>query len=1294
MEYYYTGQFGYFNVIILPLLKNYNGPKLTIYTFPDYIYILNNLYGNKFNYIEIPLVPLRIGHNCNENIQIKTIRPSIETLYTYMSLFDISDNTINLNTYNPPQFSTTIKLNETFNVYAETNINQVNVSKIMLNINEAPIISGYVVDSSGNNIVSSCDFSANQIKNLFTTNSYTFCNYFDSSDNRTNFLFDISKNQNTILSSFNKGTNLNNCSFKQNSYKVGVGYNSNNFLNICENLIIENNYLNQNNLSQNTISSFLDSTQKDNNYLFNLSNNIISKTCKVDLSKNIITNILGINGSYLINTYDVSKNTLITDFSGTILNNSRPNIFDYSGNIVPFVLNYNNNTLSILLNLNQNIITSTFILSGTLTIDISFNFFIDASNNMIPKKFNTRLSNLVIYSLTINGNNINTSININNLTDSNRKIIGYTYDFIYDNNQYISPTRQIIFNSYDLSQNNITDYIAITKTNNNYYFSIDKNIIYQLYKIDTSTNIITNIISINNNYLINTYNIITNLFTNNFNGNNDLSNNVFPVFFDISGNLIQYTLNYSSQSISISFKFNQNVIKNIININGKFDINNNNNLIDSSNNKIPLQLTVINTDLVTSNLIITNNLITNTITNSINISNRYDISNNNYINGFDYKTYFNINNNTFLDFEGNTCTGFFYVGPTKITNFFDIKDFNFKDVSNNSLFNLNLNNNFIKNTITNIISNNFSDTSGNQINFSYDLSQNKIVSIFSINGNIINLNYDVIQKSIVSNFNFINNINGIINYNFNNKLLQNLVFINQNQISNVYDLSNNTINSRLNTVQTLFKIINQLNYMALTKIVNVYEMSDFDFIRNPITTPFVNNNATNFICYFPRFRNSGDLETDWSLRNGLTAQIRSIVNFYKNIYTIYIVGKEVVQYNYNLSGVFRITDLQQTIFYLRNCKFLISNDSGFVDFAKNCGCPKILILLPINTYHTQFTPTLNYILNKDLSGNIVDSLNQIIDMNNIRLDKNLKRIIIDLNQTYYPYLIDSSGNLLIQNIINYNGVPLFYNYSTFTGTYLFNNYTMIKPAKSYIATKRGALILGKLDTKILTTQASGKLIADVPYKKNPAGYIDLSGTIIDPSGSNIKIYDVSGRYFFDISGKIIKDTSGHYILNVIANYFNNTKGALILDISSTNVLNTAGYSVFILDISGTYAYDNSGNHKLDKSGNWVLDTSGRFLLNEFGSYILDLSYNYIYNPTTFNNDPSGNNFYITNDLSSNKLILKNSITQNIFYTNNGVTPYYLQYLQGNGLYYRYIPTTVIPINYDISRNDLANYLIL
>jgi len=84
---------------------------------------------------------------------------------------------------------------------------------------------------------------------------------------------------------------------------------------------------------------------------------------------------------------------------------------------------------------------------------------------------------------------------------------------------------------------------------------------------------------------------------------------------------------------------------------------------------------------------------------------------------------------------------------------------------------------------------------------------------------------------------------------------------------------------------------------------------------------------------------------------------------------------------------------------------------------------------------------------------------------------------------------------------------------------------------------------------------------------------------------------------------------------------------------------------------------------------------------------------YIYNSTTFNNDPSGNDFYIIKNDPSNNFILKNTISQNIFYSNDGVTPFYLNYLLGNGLYYRYIPTTVISINYDVSKNDLANYLI-
>jgi hypothetical protein len=252
---------------------------------------------------------------------------------------------------------------------------------------------------------------------------------------------------------------------------------------------------------------------------------------------------------------------------------------------------------------------------------------------------------------------------------------------------------------------------------------------------------------------------------------------------------------------------------------------------------------------------------------------------------------------------------------------------------------------------------------------------------------------------------------------------------------------------------------------------------------------------------------------------------------------------------------------------------------------------------------------------------------------------------------------------------------------------------LIKPSKSYIATKSGALIINKSNKIILNSSASGNLMKEIPYKKNSIGYVDLSGTIIDLS-QNIKVYDVSGRYYFDISGKVVKDTSGHYILNVVNNYFLNIQGALLIDISSTNIINAAGgFSTFILDVSGTYAYDRFGNRRKDKSGNWVLDISGRFLLNEFGAYIYDASCNYALNPVTRNNDPSGNDFYVLNDLSSGNLILKNKITNNIFYTVNNITPYYLKYLRGDGLYYRYTSTNVLPINYDLSKNDLANYLI-
>ena len=41
-EYYYAGEFGFFNVILLPILEKYNGKKLTIHTSIIVRYPLSN----------------------------------------------------------------------------------------------------------------------------------------------------------------------------------------------------------------------------------------------------------------------------------------------------------------------------------------------------------------------------------------------------------------------------------------------------------------------------------------------------------------------------------------------------------------------------------------------------------------------------------------------------------------------------------------------------------------------------------------------------------------------------------------------------------------------------------------------------------------------------------------------------------------------------------------------------------------------------------------------------------------------------------------------------------------------------------------------------------------------------------------------------------------------------------------------------------------------------------------------------------------------------------------------------
>jgi hypothetical protein len=298
------------------------------------------------------------------------------------------------------------------------------------------------------------------------------------------------------------------------------------------------------------------------------------------------------------------------------------------------------------------------------------------------------------------------------------------------------------------------------------------------------------------------------------------------------------------------------------------------------------------------------------------------------------------------------------------------------------------------------------------------------------------------------------------------------------------------------------------------------------------------------------------------------------------------------------------------IYYLQNCKFLISNDSGFIDFAKNCGCPKILILNPINTYHTQFNPPLNYTLTRDGNKNIIDSSYNIIDINNMRLDSNMKEIISDIsNNKYFNYTTDNSGNMTINNLITFNGIPYEFNYNI-------NNFYYI--------------------TRIYNTN--------------------------------------------------------YVIFSTLKSYIFAKEGAIILDISGTHVLGLKG--TIILDISGAYVYNKDGSYKLDYSGNKILNPATGYNLYNYGNYLFDPSANYIINTDAGTKvlNMNTNNYEILRDISSNNFILKNTITTNIIKNIDGITPYYLKYLNGNGLVYEYIKSEIYIINYDIINQDLESQL--
>lgn len=164
-------------------------------------------------------------------------------------------------------------------------------------------------------------------------------------------------------------------------------------------------------------------------------------------------------------------------------------------------------------------------------------------------------------------------------------------------------------------------------------------------------------------------------------------------------------------------------------------------------------------------------------------------------------------------------------------------------------------------------------------------------------------------------------------------------------------------------------------------------INKYEYISKQITSNY-SNDSKNYICYFPRFRNpahNNNFNGHWNYRNSNYKEFDAIISSFSRNYKIYLLGKETLNIDTLPSNVEKVDDIDKMIYYLKNCEFLISNDSGFIDFAKNCGCKKIIIIRPLEKYHMVFNP-----FNSIVSIMSEDNINKLSILNKKMKDKENK----------------------------------------------------------------------------------------------------------------------------------------------------------------------------------------------------------------------------------------------------------------------------------------------------------------
>jgi hypothetical protein len=219
-------------------------------------------------------------------------------------------------------------------------------------------------------------------------------------------------------------------------------------------------------------------------------------------------------------------------------------------------------------------------------------------------------------------------------------------------------------------------------------------------------------------------------------------------------------------------------------------------------------------------------------------------------------------------------------------------------------------------------------------------------------------------------------------------------------------LNTNDFNSYL----PLVKIIGDREYFNREPTIRIYNN-----ISKKIESTY-KNDIGDFICIFPRKRNIIN-GVNFAERNMNINICNDIINKYITKYKIIVIGNEIQDIDYEKTNIIKSNNINETIYYLANCKFLVSPCSGMVDFAKNCGTKLIFIIGPMSSPHFSFNPfntkcfninDINILSDEFLYNNI---LNKLYFTNNITE----KEYIIQKNHIILKDFIDYTQKYMIKN---------------------------------------------------------------------------------------------------------------------------------------------------------------------------------------------------------------------------------------------------------------------------------------